>query len=99
MTIVTNQNNSSLKTGTYYFKIYNYVSNDGYYYNELGNTEISIPVTVLNDNIEYGFNVLMEDQNRIVDKTNNSVTIPFNILEDGNLVNPNIRVSLYKRIK
>lgn len=97
LTIVTNQNNSSLKTGTYYFKIYNYVSNDGYYYNELGNTEISIPVTVLNDNIEYGFNVLMEDQNRIVDKTNNSVTIPFNILEDGNLVNPNIRVSLYKK--
>jgi hypothetical protein len=99
LSIITSDANNSLKKGTYYFKIANYASDDGYYYNELGSNIISVPVNVSdkNINIDYSFNVLMDDSNRIVKKTNENVNISFNILQKGSLENPNIRVSLYKK--
>lgn len=99
LTIITNENNSGLEEGTYYFKISNYISNDGYYYTELGKDEISIPVVVAgNDNkIVYGFDVIMSNENHIINKINKEVNISFNILQNGNFANPNIRVSLYKK--
>lgn len=97
LTIITYENNSPLKEGTYYFKIYNYISEDGYYYNTLGTNELSIPVNVNNSssNISYNFNVTNDDY--IIDKTNEVFNISFNITQSGDLEDPNIRVALLKK--
>ena len=99
LTIVTNKGNSNLKEGLYYFKISPYASIDGYYYDELGTASIEVPVNVSYEvpNIEYGFDVVMADASRIIDKINDEAKISFNILQNGGLSNPNIRISLYKK--
>ncbi|MDD4035914.1 MAG: hypothetical protein PHS45_01130 [Bacilli bacterium] len=99
LTIITYKNNSDLEEGTYYFKISNYASIDGKYYDGLGNSELSIPVNITVDNPKtpYGFDVSMDDANRIISKINNEVKVMFNIFQGGYLYNPNIRVSLYKK--
>jgi hypothetical protein len=99
LTIITSENNSDLAAGTYYFKINNYASFDGHYYNELNDTAISIPVKVIDNDskIKYSFDVIMNDTNRIISKTSSTVNVSFNILQNGSLKDPNIRVSLYKK--
>ncbi|HHT38285.1 MAG TPA: hypothetical protein GXZ95_02580 [Mollicutes bacterium] len=99
LTIITSENNDVLAKGLYYFKISNYSSYDGYHYDELGSTELSIPVNVTGNNsrIEYDFDVIMDDTNRLINKTNDNVKVTFDILQNGSLNNPNIRVSLYKK--
>jgi hypothetical protein len=99
LTIVTSENNSGLGAGIYYFKISNYASYDGNYYDVLGSSELSIPVNVADNisKIKYSFDVIMDDSNRIINKTINPSNVSFNILQNGNLRDPNIRVSLYKK--
>lgn len=100
LTINTRESNSTLPKGNYYLKISNYLSNDGYYYDTLSNNEITIPVNVIDDNynnIIYGFNVIMDDSDRILTKIPNEKQISFNILQNGSLYNPNVRISLYKK--
>lgn len=96
--ITTFENSGILEEGTYYFKISNYISYDGYYYDELGGVELSIPVNVSDNifNIQYSFGVIMEDQYRIINKAD-EFSIPFDILQNGELENPNLRISLYKK--
>lgn len=96
LTIITGDNNTNLEEGTYYFKISNFASYDGYYYDELNDISLTIPVEVKAP-IQYSFDVIMDDQYRILSKKDNSINVPFNILQNGNLKNPNIRVSLYKK--
>lgn len=99
LTIVTKKTNNTLESGTYYFKISNYVSIDGYYYDNLGSDEITIPVKVSEDDYEipYGFDVLMESSHQIIDKKQQTILVSFDILQFGSLKNPNIKVSLYKK--
>lgn len=98
--IITFYNNGILKEGTYYFKISNYVSYDGYYYEVLGNDEISIPLNVTDNlNAPYSFGVIMNDANRVINKETETVNVPFQILQNGELEQPNIRISLYKKDK
>ncbi len=100
LSIITSDNdNNELQAGTYYFKITSYASYDGYYNDETGNMEISIPVNVTNDNINipYSFNANMDDTKRIINKTDTPLNIIFDIMQSGSLDNPNIRVSLYKK--
>jgi hypothetical protein len=99
LTIITSENNSDLAAGIYYFKINNYASFDGHYYNELNSTALSIPIKVLDNDtkIKYSFDVIMNDANRIISKTNPTVNVAFNILQNGSLKDPNIRISLYKK--
>ena len=47
LTIITKEDNVTLKEGTYYLKISNYASYDGYLYEELITSEISIPILVM----------------------------------------------------
>ena len=93
LTIETSQNGLKLPSGTYYFKIYSYASYDGKYSN-IHSQELSIPVnvksTVINDN--YKFNVNMKNT---IKNTNKKIDL--NIDYEGNLSNPNIRISLYKK--
>jgi hypothetical protein len=99
LTIVTYENNDDLKEGTYYLKIYNYASYDGHYYDELNSTELSVPVNVIDNtpNIPHSFDVVMDDTNRIITKTEEELSVIFNILFNGELEEPNIRVSLYQK--
>ncbi len=99
LTIITSENNGNLTAGTYYFKISNYASYDGHYYEELGNTELSIPVNVSGNNFNsiYSFDVIMYDSSRIISKTDSEVRVILDILQNGPLNDPNIRISLYKK--
>lgn len=99
LTVTTYANNDGLPEGTYYLKISNYTSIDGDYCDELGTQNVLIPVTLTRTsfNTIYGFNVGMNDANRIISKNNESANVLFNISQNGLLINPNIRVSLYKK--
>lgn len=99
LTIVMQEDNTTLKVGTYYLKISNYASYDGNYYQELGEDEITIPVIVTEDNsnIPYSFDVIIDDNNRIIRKDDEEVEMIFKILQSGSFDNPNVRVALYKK--
>ncbi len=99
LSIITTNNNSNLEWGTYYFKISNYVSYDGYCSNELGSTELSIPVIVEYNkiNVSYNFDVKLDEISRIINKSSVNSTLSFKILQNGYFYNPNIKVSLYKK--
>ena len=99
LTIITYDNNSNLTDGTYYFKISSYASYDGYYSNQSSTAEINIPVRVVNNsiNVIYNFDVIMDDANRIINKNAEPANVIFNILQNGTLKNPNIRVALYEK--
>jgi hypothetical protein len=99
LTIITYENNGGLEAGTYYFKISNYAAYDGYYDDEISSTEVSIPVNVSDNitNVTHSFNVIMDETKRIIDKSTSNVNVPFSILQNGSLSNPNIKISLYKK--
>lgn len=97
LTIITGENSNNLEEGTYYLKITSYASVDGYYTDELNSIELSIPVTVEDNNVPYSFDVITNDENRIINRSSEDVLVSFNILQNGELDNPNIRVSLYKK--
>lgn len=100
LVIETYGNNSLLENGTYYLKISNYSSYDGYSYNKLG-SEISIPLNVYNkpSKADYGFDVKMDNINYIVSRNNQTQTVNFNISHEGNFSKANVIVSLYKKDK
>ncbi len=97
LSIITHQGSTSLKEGTYYLSISPYSSYDGMFFNNVLSSSISIPVIVSSDNAiyDYSFDVLMDSQNRIINK-GGIVNLEFRILEDK-LDNPNIKVSMYKK--
>lgn len=100
ITTSSSDNIVSLVDGTYYLKINSYVADDGYYYNNLNTQEISIPISVFeprNNNNQYGFDVVIPDENRIITKLNPTISMPFNISYKGNVNNPSIKVALYKK--
>ncbi len=101
LSIIVSEDNLTLPNGNYYFKISNYVSYDGYYYNNLNNSIITIPAVVTNSkyNSAYSFDVIMDDDDKIVYKSNETSNMILNILHKSTLTSPNIRVSLYKKDK
>lgn len=100
LTIITSDSaDNNIAAGTYYLKITNYASYDGYYTDELGDMELSVPLEATDERIinEYGFNVTMDEAYRIIDKTNEEVNVTFDISQSGTLMSPNIKVALYKK--
>lgn len=97
--IETVTDNIKLAEGMYYLNITPYASYDGIYTSQLSSNSINIPIIVSNSNIStnYGFDVIMDDNNRIITKGTGSVNIPFIILQYGNFENPSIRVTLFKK--
>jgi hypothetical protein len=69
------------------------------HYYDLNSTELSVPVNVIDNtpNIPHSFDVVMDDTNRIITKTEEELSVIFNILFNGELEEPNIRVSLYQK--
>ncbi len=99
LTVTTYANNDDLAEGTYYLKVSNYASIDGNYCDDSALQSLTVPVNVtrVSSNITYGFNASMDDANRIISKTDESVNVLFNVSQNGSLTSPNIRVSLYKK--
>lgn len=97
LVITTSKDNSNLDSGEYYFILNSYISYDGMYQGELSN-EITLPVSNNTSKIDYTFDVLLNDESRIINK-NDTTKIHFDILQTGYMYNPNIRVSLYKKDK
>lgn len=98
--VETYGNNSLFENGTYYLKISNYSSYDGYSYRELG-SEVSIPLNVYNtpSKSDYTFDIEMDNINYIVSRNNKTQTVKFNILHEGDFSKTNVIVSLYKKDK
>ena len=98
--IKTRENSSALENGTYYIKINQYISDDGYYYDSLYENSIQIPLVVENQTYEtpeYSFNVDMLTESIVLDKKEETHQVGFNIIYSGSFIEPNIRVSLYKK--
>jgi len=99
LTIITYANNSDLEDGTYYLKISNFISEDGKYYSNLLDNELSITMEVENTNPTdlHQFDVIMDDEDRIINMEDETNNIAFSILYNGELETPNIVVSLYAK--
>ena len=99
LVINTLESNSDLLSGVYYIKIGNYISEDGTYYNYRGVNNIDIPLYVNNEKISnnYGFNVIMSDSDKIINKNGSTDSVSFEITKSGYIYNADVRVSLYKK--
>ena len=100
--IKTKNNASSLTNGAYSLKINYFISNDGYINIDETKELISIPIIVTDQSIEinnYNYNIELLSEKLIFDKKLNSDIMTFDVIYNGNLINPNILVSLYKKDK
>lgn len=96
--IETKVSSLSLNNGNYYIKMFNYTSYSNKYINDLVSNEIVFPLKVDGalKKEDYTFNVLMDEKDKIINKDDN-IKIPINVIQNGNYLNPNIRVSLYRK--
>ena len=97
--IKTFKDNSKLEKGNYKFEISLYAAYDGKYSNEYL-TKIDIPVYVGENTYQndINFNVLMNDEDKIIDTDVNEFNFNF-LLSDNISENSNIKVLLYKKEK
>ena len=96
LVVRTNTTNTTLSEGTYYLKISNY-ADYGINYSSLANT-ITVPVIVSNSNpiLNYSFNVSMDNNSRLISKSDEVKSLLFNI-EVIDVSNPSVKISLYKK--
>ena len=98
ITVITHENDLDLSDGSYSLLIVPYIANDGKYTSVYSNSSISIPVVSdYQEILDYDFNVMMDDSYKILNKLDESVVIPFRIMNDNSFDDPNVRVSLYKK--
>ncbi len=97
--IKVNTENLNLSSGTYKFKIEAFGSSDGIYYGSSASS-YEIPFTIV-DSV-YGLNVTLPDDEVVIDSDSGVNVKSTNALDfdtgySSNLINPSIRVSLYRR--
>ena len=97
LTIQTFMDNSKLKSGDYKFVISLYTAYDGLYSNEIL-TNIEIPVYVGENAYknDVNFNVIMDNEDKIITTDTNEFNFNF-LISDNLKENSNIRISLYKK--
>lgn len=98
--IVINTEGSNLASGNYKLLIESFASPDGIYYGLTSSDRVELPFVV--KNTIYGLMVIANDNELVIDKTtglnqNDNNTITFNINYSSGLLNPNLRISLYRR--
>ncbi len=98
--ITINTEGSNLASGNYKMLIESFGSPDGIYYGLTSSDSVTIPFTV--KNTIYGLKAVVDSEDLIVDKTtgetqNGTNAMAFNFQFSSGLLNPNIRVSLYRR--
>ena len=99
LTIETYHDTTTYMEGEYYFAINSYVAYDGLYSLNNSSTDVKIPITFTNEIIDtnYSFNVLTDDDAKIINKDVMTYQYSLDAIQAGSFVNPNIRVSLYKK--
>ena len=98
--ITINTNGSNLASGNYKLLIESFGSPDGIYYGLTSSDQKEIPFTV--KNTLYGLKVSAQEEQLIVKKETGITeqganAITFNLQYSSVLLNPNIRISLYRR--
>lgn len=98
--IQINTENSNLASGNYTIKVEAFSSPDGIYYGLQSDSQTIVPITILNS--IYGLSVKLEDNMVIVDSEsgttlNKNNNLKFNIDFSSGLIEPNIKVGLYRR--
>lgn len=98
--ITINTEGSTLASGDYKLLIESFGSPDGIYYGLVSSDSVTIPFTV--KNTIYGLKATISSEQLIVDKTTGKTqdgtnAMAFNFSYSSGLINPNIRVSLYRR--
>lgn len=99
LNIKTYSSNNILPVGNYKIEISNYASFSGYSLEQIGEEIITVPL-VVNDFIateEYDFDVMVGDEARIIKRDVENPNIIFNIIQNGNIENPSVKVTLYKK--
>ena len=98
ITISTEHIINEILNGTYYIKMYTNISN-------IKSEDIIIPVSIKNETIltNYKYKVELDNNDRVIlynegVTLNNSNEIPINILYEGILSKPNIKISLEKKL-
>ena len=101
LTVITKEGSNSLLDGTYYLKINNYLSNDGYNYSSLGSNEINIPIVIAQNQIEYGTSLTVDilSDSIVIPKENKTNTTVFNINILRELEDPMVKISLLEKEK
>ncbi|MDD3187239.1 MAG: hypothetical protein PHD02_02050 [Bacilli bacterium] len=97
LSMIKYNGNGTLENGDYYLKIQNYASYDGISYDDIGSDVVTIPVIVSNNEYltNYAFDVIMSTN--ILYKEDVSSTIHFDVLQNGDLESPSIKVSMYRK--
>ena len=96
---IINSSNNTLAEGNYYFKISNYITEDGLLPTQSG-IDILVPVTVLESVppiSSFDFDITMDSSRHIVNKKYNNLEIEFDIFKTGDFTSPNVKVSLYEK--
>ena len=98
--MVINTEGSNLASGNYKLLIESFASPDGIYYGLTSSDSVQIPFVV--KNTIYGLMVSANDGELVIDKDtglndNGTGTITFNISYSSGLLNPNLRLSMYRR--
>ena len=98
LVITTYEDEASLAIGNYSLVINSYLAYDGMYTNNYSNQSITIPVNVSNNYVEsnYNFDVLFDNNYKILKKADGNVTLDLDLLQSGT-TNGSIRISLYKK--
>lgn len=99
LNILTYANSNTLLNGNYNILISNYAALDGRHYSEVGESQITIPLSVTNyiKDLNHKFDVLVSGDDRIIERDMENPSILFNIIQNTNMDNVSIKVSLYKK--
>jgi hypothetical protein len=98
--IIINTEGSNLASGNYKLFIESFASPDGIYYGLTSSDSVTIPFVV--KNTIYGLMVNADNGDLVINKDsgindNETNTITFNISYSSGLLNPNLRISMYRR--
>ena len=98
--LVINTEGSNLASGNYKLLIESFASPDGIYYGLISHDSVEIPFVV--KNTIYGLVATVDQEELVIDKEtglndNNTSTMSYTINYSSGLLNPNLRVSLYRR--
>ncbi len=97
LVIKTFETDTHLATGNYNFVITPFLASDGKYSSDLTANSINLPVTTTKtEEIDYGFNVKLDETDKVLYKKQNVHELNFTIIKDTNFT-PTVRVSLYKK--
>ena len=98
--IIIDTTDGNLSGGNYTLKVESFYSPDGIYYGIDSSDECDVSFRIMEKN--YGLDIVLDDEYLIIDhetshNLNDNNQFNFNILYSSSLVNPNLRIALFRR--